>query len=125
MLFIGLLGGGIGNLLQILFHNLIGFGALRFVYGLFFAGVFPALNAFIAQHTDPSFRSRAFSLNQSANQLGLLLGPLLGGFLAAQISIPVVFAINGGLLLLLALLLKIPRFSLLPASANVKQTTHS
>lgn len=125
VLFIGLLGGGIGNLLQILFHNLIGFGALRFVYGLFFAGVFPALNAFIAQHTDPSFRSRAFSLNQSANQLGLLLGPLLGGFLAAQISIPVVFAINGGLLLLLALLLKIPRFSLLPASANVKQTTHS
>jgi DHA1 family multidrug resistance protein-like MFS transporter len=112
VLFIGLLGGGIGNILQIVFHNLIGFGSLRFVYGLFFAAVFPALNAFIAKHTDPNFRSRAFGLNQSANQMGLLLGPLIGGLLATSLSISVVFALNGSLLLLVALLMRIPRFSM-------------
>lgn len=118
VLFIGLIGGGIGNLLQILFHDLIGFGTLRFVYGLFFAAVFPALNAFIATHTEPGFRSRAFSLNQSANQMGLLLGPLIGGFLATQLSIPVVFAINGSLLLMVAVLLKLPKFSFQQPSAS-------
>lgn len=113
VLFIGLLGGGIGNLLQVWVNHLIGFGSLRFVYGLFFAGVFPALNAFIAKHTEPEFRSRAFGLNQSANQMGLLLGPLIGGLLAGQLSIPVVFAINGSMLLIVALLTKVPKFSLL------------
>jgi MFS family permease len=34
-----------------------------------------------------------------ANQLGLLIGPLLGGLLANVLSIPVVFLINGTLLL--------------------------
>lgn len=112
VLFIGLLGGAAGNLLQVLFHNLIGFGSLRFVYGLFFAAVFPALNAFIAKHTDQEFRSRAFSLNQSANQMGLLLGPLIGGLLATRLSIPVVFVINGVMLLFVAILLKTPRFAI-------------
>ncbi|MDD9271737.1 MFS transporter [Paenibacillus sp. MAHUQ-63] len=121
VLFIGLIGGGIGNLLQLWFHDLIGFGALRFVYGLFFAGVFPALNAFIAIHTEPGFRSRAFSLNQSANQLGLLMGPLIGGFLATQLSIPVVFVINGSLLLLVAVLLKLPKFAFQPSPSAFKE----
>lgn len=38
-LMIGLIGGGLGNILQVLFHNQVGFGALRFVYGLFCRGV--------------------------------------------------------------------------------------
>jgi MFS family permease len=107
VLFYGLLGGGIGNLLQIAFHSVAGFGILRFVYGLFFAAVFPALNTAIAQATVPEFRGRAFSLNQMANQLGLLIGPLLGGLLANVLSIPVVFLINGTLLLGIACFVKI------------------
>jgi DHA1 family multidrug resistance protein-like MFS transporter len=121
VLFIGLLGGGLGNLLQILFHNVISFGTLRFGYGLFFAAVFPALNAYIAMHTDQDFRSRAFSLNQTANQLGLLIGPLIGGALAAQFSITLVFAVNGSMLLLLALLLKTPKFSALSVKTRAEE----
>ncbi|TVY09706.1 MFS transporter [Paenibacillus cremeus] len=111
VLFIGLLGGGIGNLLQLAFSHLLGFGLLRFGYGLFFAGVFPALNASIVRNTDPDFRGRAFSLNQMANQLGIMVGPIVGGILAAQFSIPIVFMINGLLLLMVALLLRTPNFS--------------
>ncbi|MCZ8511560.1 MFS transporter [Paenibacillus filicis] len=120
VLFIGLLGGGIGNLLQIIFSNLIGFGIIRFVYGLFFAAVFPALNASIVRNTDPGFRGRAFSLNQMANQLGLMLGPVIGGFLATHLSIPIVFLINGILLLIVAILLKTPKFSFYKSSNSME-----
>lgn len=78
-LIIGLVGGGLGNVLQVFFHDIFGFGTLRFIYGLFFAAVFPALNALIVQTTEPEFRGRAFSLNQSAGQLGNMMGPIAGG----------------------------------------------
>ncbi|NHN30825.1 MFS transporter [Paenibacillus agricola] len=106
VLFIGLIGGGLGNLLQIAFHNLVLFGGLRFVYGLFFAAVYPALNSLIVKTTDPSFRGRAFSLNQSMMQAGMMLGPLLGGFLSSQLNIPAVFVINGTALLVIAMVIR-------------------
>jgi len=105
-LMIGLLGGGIGNVLQFFFHNLIAFGVLRFIYGLFFAAVYPSLNALIVRATTPDFRGRAFSLNQSFNQLGTLTGPIVGGGLAGFVSIPVVFILNGALLMITAGTLK-------------------
>lgn len=104
-LMIGLLGGGIGNILQLFFHSLIGFGALRFIYGLFFAAVFPALNALIVKATAPEFRGRAFSLNQSSSQLGNMAGPIAGGMLAGYVPIPVVFVMNGVLLTVTAVML--------------------
>ncbi|WP_435921140.1 MFS transporter [Paenibacillus sp. DYY-L-2] len=106
-LMIGLLGGGIGNILQLFFHSLIGFGALRFIYGLFFAAVFPALNALIVKATVPEFRGRAFSLNQSSSQLGNMAGPITGGVLAGYVPISVVFVLNGVLLTVTACVLLI------------------
>ncbi|MDQ1913814.1 MFS transporter [Paenibacillus sp. GD4] len=111
VLFVGLLGGAAGNVLQIAFTHLVGFGVLRFVYGLFFAAVFPALNASIVENTQPEFRGRAFSLNQTANQLGLVIGPLLGGILGSLLPIPYIFLINGIMLFVVAMLMKLPQFS--------------
>jgi MFS transporter, DHA1 family, multidrug resistance protein len=90
-LFIGLLGGGIGNLLQLGFHHLIGFGILRFSYGLFFAAVYPALNALIIQYIDAEFRGKSVSLSQSSSQFGIVAGPLLGGILGGWLGIQFVF----------------------------------
>ena len=98
-LLIGLLGGGIGNLLQLGVTHLLGFGLLRFGYGLFFAAVYPALNALIIRYVDNEFRGRAVSLSQSANQFGIVVGPLLGGFIGGWISIPFVFLLTGVALL--------------------------
>jgi DHA1 family multidrug resistance protein-like MFS transporter len=106
VLFIGLMGGALGNLLQIVFHNLVLFGGLRFVYGLFFAAVYPALNSLIVKSTHADFRGRAFSLNQSMMQMGMMLGPLLGGFLSSQLNIPAVFVINGTALLVIAIVIR-------------------
>ncbi|RED52566.1 MFS transporter [Cohnella lupini] len=105
VLIIGLLGGGIGNILQFFIGDYVEFGILRFVYGLFFAGVYPALNAMIVKVTEADFRGRAFSLNQSATQLATMLGPMLGGVLGGWIPIRWMFIANGLLLILSALLL--------------------
>ncbi|MFE1628999.1 MFS transporter [Brevibacillus reuszeri] len=119
ILFVGLLGGALGNLLQFFFTNLYGFGILRFMYGLFFAAVYPSINAMIVKVTEPEFRGRAFSLNQSATQLATMLGPVLGGVLGGLIPIRVVFIINGIALLATAILIYYKKPG--PASQNGKQ----
>ncbi|MET3940442.1 DHA1 family multidrug resistance protein-like MFS transporter [Paenibacillus sp. PvP094] len=98
-LFIGLLGGGIGSLLQLTAYNLVYFGSLRFIYGLFFAAVYPALNALIIKYAEHEFRGRAVSLSQTASQFGIVLGPLIGGFLGGWTGIPFIFLLTGIVLL--------------------------
>jgi len=98
-LFIGLIGGGLGNILQVFIYNVVGFGVLRFGYGLFFAAVYPALNSLIVKYADDDFRGRAVSLSQSANQFGIVIGPLLGGFLGGWMGIEYVFLVTGFVLL--------------------------
>ncbi|WP_246316938.1 MFS transporter [Paenibacillus agri] len=109
-LFIGLLGGGIGSLLQLTAFNLIYFGSLRFIYGLFFAAVYPAMNALIIKYADNDFRGRAVSLSQTANQFGIVLGPLIGGFLGGWVGIPVVFLLTGITLLGAAWAVRVKEF---------------
>ncbi|MED1949928.1 MFS transporter [Brevibacillus centrosporus] len=117
ILFIGLIGGAVGNLLQFFFTNLYGFGVLRFGYGLFFAAVYPSINAMIVKVTDPEFRGRAFSLNQSSTQIATMLGPVIGGFLGGVIPIRIIFIINGIALLATAILIRSKR----PDEAYQKQ----
>jgi MFS family permease len=102
-------------LLQFFFHNLVGFGLLRFVYGFFFAAVYPSIQALIVKTTASEFRGRAFSLNQSANQLGTMAGPMAGGAIASWISIPIVFILNGLGLIVTAI-------GFVPRGKNVQQT---
>ncbi|WP_263864099.1 MFS transporter [Paenibacillus lycopersici] len=106
VLVIGLIGSGIGNILQVFVTHYVGFGILRFGYGLFFAAVNPAINAMIVQRTDADFRGRAFSLNQSSSQIATMAGPIIGGLLGGWMPIRWIFVINGCALLLSALLFK-------------------
>ena len=95
----GLIGGGIGNLMQLPFHSLLPFALVRFGYGAFFCAVYPAINGLVVQTTPADFRGRAFGLNQSAGQLGTMLGPLLGGVLSGLFGIHSIFWVTGILLL--------------------------
>ncbi|GGF83628.1 MFS transporter [Paenibacillus albidus] len=106
ILFIGLIGGGIGNILQFFVTGYVEFALLRFAYGLFYAGVLPSVNAMIVQVIEPGFRGRAFGLNQAASQLATMAGPIVGGLLGAFLPIRWVFVVNGLLLLGAALLVK-------------------
>ncbi len=106
VLFLGLIGGGLGNLLQFFVTGYIGFGVLRFGYGLFFAAVYPTINAMIVNVTDSSFRGRAFGLNQSVAQMATMAGPIIGGLLGAWMPIRWIFIINGLALIGSALLVR-------------------
>ncbi|MEI0738166.1 MFS transporter [Paenibacillus sp. JTLBN-2024] len=100
VLLIGLFAGGVGSLLQIPFHNIWAFSVVRFLYGCFFCAVFPALNGLVVRATSAEFRGRAFSLSQTSNQLGGMLGLLAGGAISGVFSIHTVFLLTGILLLL-------------------------
>ncbi|KUO94819.1 MFS transporter [Ferroacidibacillus organovorans] len=102
-LLIGLLGGSLGNIAQIFFHSVFGFGAIRFFYGMFFCAVYPALNALTVEKTDDTFRGRAFGISQTFNQMGTLLGPLIGGYVGDLFHIDTVFVMTGTFLLIVAI----------------------
>jgi DHA1 family multidrug resistance protein-like MFS transporter len=84
--------------LQFFSHQLWQFGLLHFLFGLVMAGIIPSLQTLVVQNTNDDFRGRAFGLITSANQLGAMLGPLIGGILALQFAISQVFLITGTLL---------------------------
>jgi MFS family permease len=99
VLFIGLLGGAFGTLAQIMFSHILGFSVSRFVFGIFFCAVFPALNGLVVKFTTEDFRGRAFGLNQTATQIGGMLGPLIGGIIGGFFPAETVFAVTGIMLL--------------------------
>ncbi len=118
VLLIGLIGSGIGNVLQFLLANIWGFGMLRFGYGLFFAAVMPSINALIVKVTPSDFRGRAFGLNQSASQIATMAGPLIGGLLGSILDIRYVFIINGLLLLFCAVFVARRKWDVSPELAT-------
>ncbi len=95
ILIIGLFGGALWTFMQLPYENIWWFASIRFLYGAFFSAVFPAINGLVVKSTTPSFRGRAFGLNQTANQLGSMLGPVLGGVVAEVTSIHGLFWITG------------------------------
>lgn len=99
VLLVGLLVGGLGNLAQIPVDQIWGFSVVRFIYGAFFCAVFPALNGLVVRTTTSDFRGRAFGLNQTASQIGGMLGPLVGGAVSGWYGVHSVFWITGLLLL--------------------------
>jgi MFS family permease len=58
------------------------FIVLRFVHGAAAGAFWPAANGLIAEVTPPNQRGRAFGTMQSTNMAGMLLGPVIGGFVA-------------------------------------------
>ncbi len=102
ILFIALTGAGFVNTCQFLVSNIWQFSILQFVFGLFIIGVYPAINTLIVEHTEMSFRGRAFGLATSANQMGGMIGPLMGGIAGSWLSVRCIFVSTGMMLLISA-----------------------
>lgn len=94
---------GVINALQFFIGSVAQFACIQFVFGLFIAGVMPSLNALVIANTDSDFRGRAFGLTSSANQIGSMLGPVVGGIIGSFAGIKAVFVLTGLLLLAVAL----------------------
>ncbi len=101
---IAFLGAAVWNALQFFAVDIVQFSLLQALFGFFVVGVFPAINTIAVQSSNENFRGRLFGLTTTANQLGCMTGPLLGGFISASWGIRPVFLLTASLLLFLALL---------------------
>ena len=97
---------GVGLFIQGSVTNLYVYGAMQFVCGLFFCGVHPSLNALLAKNTAPSVKGSIFGLMFAAQQIGSILGPVLGGAVATWLGMKYVFYVAGLVLFSLAIFLR-------------------
>jgi DHA1 family multidrug resistance protein-like MFS transporter len=74
--------------------------ALRFLLGIAMAGMLPSVNTLVKRSVPGSIAGRMFGYNQSAQYLGNIAGPVLGGQMAAHFGIRYVFFSTSALLLL-------------------------
>ncbi len=102
VLYLALLGSGIFNIIQAFPETLTGFTIWRFIGGLTFAGIFPAINAVLTLSTDANDKGRVFGLSYLAQQVGSVLGPIVGGGLALSFSYHVIIAASGAVLIPMA-----------------------
>ncbi|MCA0757352.1 MFS transporter [Paenibacillus sp. N4] len=93
-----LLSAGTVVSMQFFVQDLWLFAIVQFIFGLFMAGIGPIVNTLVVQNTDEQFRGRSFGLTTSANQLGSMLGPLIGGLLGLALSIHWIFVATGAIM---------------------------
>ncbi len=94
---------GISFFVQALPDTLYTFAASQFAIGLFFSGIYPSINAILAEKTSASIKGRVFGLMFSAQQIGAMGGPILGGVIATFLGMKYVFLAAGALLLVISL----------------------
>ena len=82
VLYVSIFLSGIFGVVQAIPHDLTWFTAWRFIGGLAFAGIFPAINAVLTQFSDPQDRGKVFAYSYSVQQFGSVIGPILGGAIA-------------------------------------------
>lgn len=105
ILYITLTTSGIINIVQVLAPDIVSLAVVRFVGGLCWAGVFPAINAVLTESCPAEHRGKVFGYAYSTQQFGCVLGPLAGGWLATQWGNAAAVAASGVVLLPLALIL--------------------
>lgn len=97
-LYVSLLLSGIFGIIQAIPHDLTWFTGWRFIGGLAFAGIFPAINAVLTQSSDPQDRGKVFAYSYSVQQFGSVIGPILGGAIATWTNNQVTLAAAGAIL---------------------------
>jgi DHA1 family multidrug resistance protein-like MFS transporter len=99
MLCAALGGTAFFGMVQCIPDSVVWFGIWRFVGGITFAGIFPAINAVLTMSTAPEDRGRVFGLSYAVQQAGSVIGmfmPLwfvvfVSGFLLAPIALYLLF----------------------------------
>ena len=113
-LYLALFGSGIFGIVQAIPDTITPFVSWRFVGGIFFAGIFPAINALFAENTLPNERGRVYGLSYAFQQIGSVAGPILGGLMATYWGNSIVVMAHGAVLILLVAVL----YALRPKNAE-------
>lgn len=94
----GLLGSACVMMLRPFPDSLVIFTILQFILGLFFAAIQPSINAILASNTEHKYQGRLFGLLFSSQQVGSIIGPILGGIVSTFFGLRSVFIMAGILL---------------------------
>ncbi|MCE5285035.1 MAG: MFS transporter [Pelosinus sp.] len=103
ILVLAFFGAGTFNLGQFFVGEIYKFAVLQFIFGLFIVGVYPAINTIAVSSSPKNFQGRVFGLTTTANQMGSMAGPLIGGAISSWYGIRPVFLFTGSLLLIVGL----------------------
>lgn len=101
---------GICGIIQAMPNTLYPFATAQFAIGLFFSGIYPSINAILAQNTDSRGKAKVFGLLFSAQQIGSMAGPLLGGVIATLVGMKYVFLVAGLILLAISLCVRYRKY---------------
>jgi len=104
LLVICTLVAGMISLPQAFSRNVVELFVLRVLFGLVVAGIMPSANALIRAITLENNLGRAYGVTSSASCLGMTLGPLAGGYLAANMGLRAPFVLTGAVLIVTSFL---------------------
>lgn len=104
-LFIGMALTGLAYIGHNLVQSLWQLAILRAVLGIGRGGVLPALYSLANLHAPPERKGGIIAIASSMTILGNMLGPVLGGFVAAHTGIREMFLVNSALALVVALVI--------------------
>jgi len=77
--------------------------ALRAGLGIFLGGLLPTVQTIVQRSSAQENRGGIFGIFQSALLLGMMIGPLFGGFLSASLGLRAVFLVTTGVIFLAVL----------------------
>lgn len=87
------------NVFCVFAENPFQLGLLRFMYGFGTGALLPSVNSLLTKLTPKEGISRIFSYNQLFNNLGFVVGPMMGSAVAAHMGYDWVFYLSSGLVL--------------------------
>ncbi|HJF31427.1 MAG TPA: MFS transporter [Sporosarcina psychrophila] len=77
---------------------------VRFVHGFMEGLIVPAAFTFLANRAEESKRGKSVAISGAFVGMAAIVGPAYGGIVAAKTSTPFIMAVNGGIMMLLAIL---------------------
>ncbi|MBY5001387.1 multidrug efflux MFS transporter [Streptococcus suis] len=87
------------NVFCVFAENPFQLGLLRFMYGFGTGALLPSVNSLLTKLTPKEGISRIFSYNQLFNNLGSVVGPMMGSAVATHMGYDWVFYLSSGLVL--------------------------
>ncbi|MGU8045540.1 multidrug efflux MFS transporter [Streptococcus suis] len=87
------------NVFCVFAENPFQLGLLRFMYGFGTGALLPSVNSLLTKLTPKEGISRIFSYNQLFNNIGSVVGPMMGSAVAAHMGYDWVFYLSSGLVL--------------------------
>src|SRR4051812_2932760 len=104
ILVLGLFASAISLFLYAFVSGPMSLLGIRFVHGFMEGLIVPAAFTFLANRAEESKRGKSVAISGAFVGMAAIIGPAYGGIVAAKTSTPFIMAVNGGIMMLLAIL---------------------